>query len=269
MAKASTTKPEPLRLRIEPIIDNAEALRQTVLRELPAHEGLARAAKGLADAAREAEKVSRKMKRVLSLHRIPAAFLAMALLILVGWIYVRFFRVVTLTIALPDRDAQELRLRVSQGRVRFNPQIVAGSREASELVHEGKVDLAFVQGGLEIDSELPRLETPNPEVVLWFLRENIRAPAEVKKILTSVQGEGSHTVGQAFAKAWQIEQHLSWQHDWKSLTTDPEWMIPTDIDAVFVVKDLSDEQTLAGVQKLAKSGFRLVSPEGGARLAKL
>src|SRR5690349_5912354 len=116
--------PEPLRLRIEPIINNAETLRQTVFRELPGHEGLARAAQGLADAARQAEQVSRKMRRALSLHRLPAAFLAAALLALMGWIYVRFFQVSTLTIAMPDRDAQELRLRVSRGRVRFSPQTV-------------------------------------------------------------------------------------------------------------------------------------------------
>ena len=92
MAKTSSN-PEPLRLRIEPIITNAVALQQTVARDLPEHEGLARAAQGLTDAARQAERVSRDLQRPLSLHRLPAAFLLIALLILVGWIYVRFFRV--------------------------------------------------------------------------------------------------------------------------------------------------------------------------------
>ena len=114
MAKTSSN-PEPLRLRIEPIITNAVALQQTVARDLSGHEGLAQAAQGLADAARQAERVSRDLQRPLSLHRLPAVFLLLALLILIGWIYVRFFRVTTLTIALPDRDAQELRLRVTRG----------------------------------------------------------------------------------------------------------------------------------------------------------
>ena len=261
--------PEPLRLRIEPIISNAEALRQTVARELPGHEGLARAAKGLADAARQAEQVSRSLQRPLSLHRLPAAFLAIALLILVGWIYVRFFRVTTLTIAMPDRDAQELRLRVTQGRVRFQPQIVAGSREGAALVQEGKADLAFVQGGVEIDGDLPRLETPNPEVVLWFVREGVSNPTNVRKILTSVEGEGSHTVAQAFVKVWRMDGQVTFSHEWKSLADDGQWQIPQDVDAVFVVKDLSDESTLRAADRLAKSKFELKSLEGGARLSRL
>lgn len=268
MAQESTT-PVPLRLRIEPIINNAVALQQTVARELPGHEGLARAAQGLAEAARQAEKISRNLQRPLSLHRLPAAFLAIALIILVGWIYVRFFRVTTLTIVMPDRDAQELRLRVTQGRVRFQPRIVPGSREGAELVKTGEADLAFVQGGIVIEGDLPRLETPNPEVILWFVRDGISGPAQVRKVLTSVENEGSHTVAKAFMKSWKVEEQVTYTHDWKSLAGDQAWQIPAEVDAVFVVKDLSDEATLRAVDRLAKEGFELRSLEGGARLFRL
>src|SRR5262245_22028636 len=155
----------PLRLKIEPVVGVAEVLAQRVRNELPTHDGLAMAAGGVAEAARQAERVSRSMKSLLSLHRLPAFFLAAALICLVGWIYWRFFYVDTLTIALPDRDATELR-DVSKGRqrVNFEPRIVPGSREAALRVAQGDVDLAFVQGGIEIPPELPRLQTPSPEL---------------------------------------------------------------------------------------------------------
>ena len=134
-----------LRLEIGPVIRMAEDLQARVERELPDHTGLAGLAAGAATAAREAERVSRQLKRPFGLHRLPATFLALALLALIGWIYVTFFRSSTLTIALPDRDARELRSHVSRAdRVQFRTVLVAGSREASALVSEGHVDLAFV-----------------------------------------------------------------------------------------------------------------------------
>ena len=46
-------------------------------------------------------------------------------------------------------------------------------------------------------------------------------------------------------------------------------MVPPTIDAVFVVKDPSDEQTLRAIDRLAKAGFRLESPDLGARVLGL
>src|SRR5262249_52516069 len=54
-------------------------------------------------------------------------------------------------------------------------------------------------------------------------------------------------------------------HDWKSLTDDDSYKIPDDIDAVFVVKDPSDEKTIRAVERLAQAGFRLAPPYMGAR----
>ena len=187
---------ERLRLEIEPVIRSAERLREEVLRLLPAHQGLPALAASVAKAAREAETVSRKLKKPFGLHRLPVLFLAIALVFFIGWLYLHFFSVATLTIALPDRDASELRTRVSSDRrLSFRPVIVRGSREAAELVSAGKVDLAFVQGGLPIAADLARLETQQPEHVLWFLRGDVSA-GSVKRILTSLSGEGSHTVAQ-------------------------------------------------------------------------
>ena len=260
---------ERLRLEIEPVIRSAERLREEVLRLLPAHQGLPALAASVAKAAREAETVSRKLKKPFGLHRLPVLFLAIALVFFIGWLYLHFFSVATLTIALPDRDASELRTRVSSDRrLLFRPVIVRGSREAAELVSAGKVDLAFVQGGLPIAADLARLETQQPEHVLWFLRSDVSA-GSVKRILTSLSGEGSHTVAQAFLKAWKIEGQVEFIHDWKRLCEDESYVVPPTIDAVFVVKDPSDEQTLRASDRLAKAGFRLESPDLGARVLGL
>lgn len=255
-----------LRLEIGPVIGNAEQLHERIKRELPGHDGLASLAAGVATAARDAERVSRQLKRSFGLHRLPAAFLAIALVGLVGWIYFTFFRTSTLTLALPDRDAQELRARLSEdNRLQFRPVIIRGSREGAELVSSGQVDLAFVQGGIDIPEGLPRLQTPNPELVLWFVRASLDDARGVTRILTSLTGEGSHSVAQVFTQAWGIAGRVQFVHDWKSLSEDDGYLIPADIDAVFVVKDPADEKTLRAAERLAVAGFRLVPPDLGAR----
>src|SRR5262249_54030695 len=149
--------------------------------------------------AREAEQAAQRLRRPFGVHRLPAAFLAIALLMLVVWIYLTFFRTKTLTVAIPDRDAQALRNKILQdSRLKFEPIPVTGSRESVELLGKGKTDLGFVQGGIEIPKRLPRLETPDPEIVLWFLRSSIADPASIRLVMTSVVDAGSHTVCQAF-----------------------------------------------------------------------
>lgn len=262
-----------LRLKIEPVIRNAEDVKKRVERELPHHTGLISLAEGVAAAARKAEHAAEQLRKPLGWHRLPVMFLAMALLILSGWIYMQFFyRVPTLKVAIPDRDAQELRDRLSgrEGRLQeFEQVIVAGSHEAVEKVKKKATDLGFVQGGIEIPRELPRLETPNAEIVLWFIRDSISDPAKIRRILTSLSGAGSHSVAKAFVKAWKLDPEVQYVHDWTKLTADAPYTIPDSVDAVFVVKDLSDENTLRAVDRLASAGFRLASPNVGARLAQL
>jgi len=255
-----------LRLEIEPVIQSAERIQQEILRSLPGHQGLPKLAAGVANAARTAKEVSRRIERPFGVHRLPVVFLAIALVLFVWWMYSEFFSVARLTIALPDRDAQELRTRVTrERRLQFRPVVVRGSREASEMVANGKVDLAFVQGGLPIPAQLPRLESKLPETILWFLRDTVPDTSSIHRILTSLSGEGSHSVCQEFLKAWKIDKQVEFQHDWKRLTDEDEYVIPPEIDAVFVVKDLSDDQTLRASERLANAGFRLVSPNLGAR----
>jgi len=260
----------PLKLRIAPVIAAAEAVSERVRTDLPTHQGLAGAAANVARAAREAEKVSKDIQRPWSLHRLPAIFLGVALILLLGWTYWRFAHTTKLTIALPDRDFSQLQERLrGRSKVSFTPVVVPGSREAAEKVSRGEVDLAFVQGGIAIAPELPRVETPSPETVLWLFKENVTNPREVKKVLTSLAGEGSHTVALQFFRLWQINTEIEWLHDWRELSTSDSYELPPDVDAVFVVKDPGDEKTLVAMEKLTKAGFKLQPVDLGARVAKL
>lgn len=259
-----------LRLQIEPIVRRAEKDAAAVERDLPDHQGLLSAAKGVASAAHEAERVSRALRRKLSFHRLPAGFLALAVLLFAGWCYWYFFHISRLTIALPERDAIELHDRVSnRPRVMFNEVSVPGSREAAEKVASGEVDLAFIQGGIPIPAELQRLETPRPELVLFFLRDGVPGPASIRRILTSLEGEGSHSVAQDFAAAWGLKENIDYLHDWTKLGSELAYTVPPDVDAVFVVKDPSSEQALFAAQRLADTGFHLASPDLGARALNL
>lgn len=264
------TPGRPLRLLIAPVIAAAEAVSRRVEADLPTHQGLAGAAANVARAAREAERVSRDLARPWSLHRLPAVFLGIALVLLLGWTYWRFVHTTTLTIALPDRDFSELQKQLrGKSKVAFKPVRVPGSREGAGKVTRGDVDLAFIQGGIEIGPELPRLETPSPEVILWMTRERIQSPREIRRVLTSLANEGSHTVGQQVFKLWQLGDEIEWVHDWRELSTNEDFKIADDIDAVFVVKDPGDDKTLAATERLIKAGFQLQHVELGARASRL
>ena len=240
----------------------AEALSRRVRDDLPTHDGLAAAASGVATAARKAEQVSRAMKSPLSLHRLPAVFGGLVvpgdldLLALLLRLHAHGRAARSRRGGRTPASRRAPARRVSDGR---SPRL----REAVERVTSGQVDLAFVQGGLTIPAELPRLQTPSPEVVLWLVRNHLR-PSDVKKVLTSLPDEGSHTVAKHFLEAWKLLEQVEFIHDWPRLTTDANYKIAADIDAVFVVKDPADEKTIAGISKLLAAGFELRSPLLGA-----
>jgi hypothetical protein len=262
-----------LRLKIGPVIKTAEDVRDRVQREIPQHTGLMSLAEAVAAAARDAERVAQRLKRPFGIHRLPLAFLATTLIIFVVWssssIYFQFFRTKTLSVAVPDRDAQVIRDRVQRDKIKFELVIVPGSRESVEMVKEGTADLGFVQGGIEIPQNLLRTETPHPEFVLWFVRSRIDDVRKIRRILTSTENAGSHSVSQAFMKAWNVDGQVSYLHDWNRLAREDDYSIPDDIDAAFLVKDPADLQTLRASERLADAGFELRSPHLGARVAQL
>ena len=69
-------------------------------------------------------------------------------------------------------------------------------------------------------------------------------------------------------KAWKLDAQVQFVHDWKKLTEENDYVPPDDIDAVFAVKDPSDDKTLRASERLADAGFRLASPDLGARLSQ-
>lgn len=257
----------PVRLLIKPIIEQATVLAERVAKELPSHEGLQRATAMVAGAAQKAERIATEMRRPWSPHRLPVMFLLAALVGVLTFLYWQFFRVSTLSLALPDRDAVLIRESLATDeRVSVSIVDVPGSREAAALLEKGEVDLGFIQGGVPIPPRLLRLETPSRELVLFFLRDRVAGPSQVKKVLTSLEGEGSHSVAQAFFAAWGVQ--VSYVHAWKEVTANERFVVPDDVDAVFVVKDPGDEQGLVGAERLIKQGFQLTSPVLGARAGR-
>ncbi|MHB0958229.1 MAG: hypothetical protein ACYC0X_12180 [Pirellulaceae bacterium] len=267
---ASDTVHRWLRLEIQPVIERAEELAQRVERELPNHAGLIRAAGGVADSAREAKRVARTLHRPWGLHRLPALFLAVALLLFMAWIYWHFIHVSTLRIAVPEEDAVELHQQLSRSRrVKLQQVVTRGSQASAELLAEKKVDLAFVQGGIPLPESLPRLKNPSSEVVLYFIRDGAQHPRDVRRIMTSAAGQGSHTVAQAFARYWRIDEQVQFLHDWRQFGQNDNYQIPGDVDAVFVVKDIAEHDTLYAIERLSAAGFRLTSANLGGHATTL
>lgn len=262
--------PTLARLEIAPLISTAEKLSARVKQELPTHDGLAATTDSIARAARNAEDVARRMRRPLSLHRLPVVFLALALVTLLGWAWVTFFRVTSLTLALPDRDAAELKDRLrADPRLAIEVVEVKGSREAAEHVATGQVDLAFVQGGIPIPPVLLRADVPGRELALLFVRSGTTGLHDARVVLTSAANEGSHSVAQALVTLLGRPTLPLFRHEWAGLTGTGDAPIAPEVDAVFVVKDPSDEKTRRGVTRLAAAGFTLVDLPLGALAKRL
>ena len=256
---------EAVKVRIDLVIDQAVALGAVVAKDLPSHDGLRKASALTEAAARKAKRVTAGMKRPWSPHRLPVVFVAAAFVGLLLWLWWEFFHVSTLSLALPERDAVALRDNVDhQRRLQVKLVDVLGSKEAAELVGRGEVDVAFVQGGIDIPPGLLRLESPSPELVLFFLRDGLSGPAAVKKVLTSVQNEGSHSVARAVFGAWGVDG-VTYVHDWSRVMAGGDYQVPADVDAVFVVKDPADEKALLAVERLERQGLPLVSVPLGVR----
>lgn len=270
-APADSTLPDnpsdtrPIRLEIAPIVAQAEEIHARVRQELPTHPGLARLAWATARAAEEAARVSTSLRRPWGWHRLPAMFLGLALLLLLWWLYTEFGRSTTLTVAVPDRDAQQLRERIrGDRRVRFRLQTVSDSFDSVRQVDAGVVDLGYVQGGIDLPADLPRVMAPDPEWIFWLVRRG-KPLDEIETILTSTRHAGSHTVAEQLFSVWWPRRALQFVHEWRELAQDDSYRVPPEIDAVFVVKDPEDEETLRAVSRLASAGFELVSLDLGAR----
>ena len=254
-------------IRIEPLVKKADSLRNHIRRELPTHRGLATAAAGVARVAREAQQVSQQLKKPIGLHRLPALFLLLALAGFLVFIYMQFVHVSELRIAVSSRDAIELRQHLDR-RVQFVVSTSVGSRESLKKLSDGSVDMAFVQGGVPIpdrESGNPWIvkRIPSEELVLFFIRDGVEL-GDIRRVLTSSEGQGSHSLCQAFTECWGIADQVSYLHDWRVMTNEDSYTIPADIDAIFAVKDPLNPNLSSVPRRIEESGFKLASPFLGA-----
>ena len=255
-------------IRLDPAALRRTAERQLsrIETQLPEDTGLAEVARLTLEAVNRADVLIARMRRVLTLHHAPIVFLAAALIGVALWVYASFFHTETLRLALPDRDARELHARLSDNpRLHIDPVVVKGSGEALELLQKGSVDLAFVQGGFPLPAGLLRREVSSREVVLFFVRRGIRFPQDVHAMATTLEGQGSHTVLTLIAPAMHLDSPTI-RFVWAELIqgTPPA----AEVDAFFMVKDPSDEQTLQATATLTAAGFELTSPALGARATR-
>lgn len=263
-------KAKTMRLSIAPIVQRAEDIKRAVERDLPSHQGLQHAAQGVADAARDAAHISKKLKGFWNFHRLPFWFLLAATLALVGWSYYEFVHVTRLKLAVPNRDAVALKQKLRTHRnVQVEQQEVSGSREAIDVLQSGKVDLAFVQGGVKIPSQLQRLELPRSEWLILMTRQGIDL-SQARHVLTSTENQGSHTVALDYFTLLGTSQEITFHHEWGELTKAPKsFSIAAEIDAVFVVKDLTELPTIEAIETLHAAGFVIQPFALGARAQSL
>lgn len=270
-SSANNTDVDPddaMRLQIEPVIDSARQIADHVKNHLGTHKGLGRAARGVLAAAERAQHVSDQLKRPFGLHRLPGFFLVLSLAALSGWIYWQYFHTSQLVIAVSARDATQLKRNVGQ-RVRVLPKETVGSAESIRQLSSGEVDAAFIQGGVGIPDTFLRTPLEQSEYVLWFLREGIESPAQVRGIMTSSEGQGSHSVAKQFVRAWGLDDNVTFSHAWRPYTDDSDYVLDPSVDAVFVVKDPMSSRLEGVAERLADDGFRLASPDIGAMSLRL
>ncbi len=257
-----------MRLEIDPVIARVDEIVEAIDRDLPTHPGLARVARSLAQVTRDAKEVSRRLKRPIGWHRLPAVFLVLALLCLGVWAYWLWFHTSRLTVAVPERDAIQLKTSAS-GRVQIDSLTTVGSQASIEKLNRGEVDLAFIQGGIDIPDALPRTELDQSELVLLFLRQPLTQAAQMRKVLTSAEEQGSHRLAQRFTRVWGNGELVEYVHDWRLFTDDKTYDVAADVDGVFVVKDPMSDKLEGIAARLAAKGFRLVSPDIGAASLRL
>lgn len=136
-----------LLLEIDQIIARSQAVAESILRELPGHDGLANLAGNVVESAKEAERCTRAMSRPWSLHRLPPIFLFTSLIALLGWIYLHFVHVASIDVAISSTDATDLQARLeASDDLRSKIHVTEGSRQNLELLAHGEVVSARILG---------------------------------------------------------------------------------------------------------------------------
>jgi len=259
-----------MKLQIEGILQSACRIESRIAEELPSHSGLSVAVKEVIHAANHAKTVSEKARNPWSINKLPALFLALALLSFLFWAYWHFLHTPSISIAIPSSDFTEANLR-SLRKNTLHPLIVEDSSQAISQLGNGKVDFALIQAGIPLSPQWVTLRTPSDEWLIWMTKPGIEKPGEFHRVLTGPKGEGSHCVAQDFFKKWNCLDSVQFLHEWNEIDSGEfdASIAKSNYDAVFMVINLADPKHLSRIEFLLNQGFTFQSPYLGVHAMKL
>ena len=256
-------------LSVEQIIDTAQQVEERITSNLPGEAPLRDVAHAVTDAARLAQVRVRRLKRPYSVQRIRQYVVLAAAAILVWWVYTNVFgsRVATIAVTGTEYSVLEARADANNAdKIRFLES--AGSSASVELVRQGHADMAVVQAGVALPEGFTILGVVRAEHVLYFTRDIQRSADRPPRVLTFARGQGSHILGQVFFELWGHER-VEWIHTWRELAADAGYVIPADVEAIFVVVDPADPAMRDAIRRAAMAGFRLRDPDIGVHATHL
>jgi len=259
-----------MKLQIEGILQSACRIESRIAEELPSHSGLSVAVKEVIRAANHAKIVSERARNPWSINKLPALFLALALLSFLFWAYWHFLHTPSISIAIPSSDFTEANLR-SLRKNTLHPLIVEDSSQAISQLGNGKVDFALIQAGIPLSPQWVTLRTPSDEWLIWMTKPGIEKPGEFHRVLTGPKGEGSHCVAQDFFKKWNCLDSVQFLHEWNEIDSGEfdASIAKSNYDAVFMVINLADPKHLSRIEFLLNQGFTFQSPYLGVHAMKL
>lgn len=262
-----------MKLQIEGIIESATRIQSRIEKDLASHSGLGIAVGEVITAANHAKRVSQKARNPWSINKLPAIFLAFALISFLVWIYWNFLHVSIVSIAVPSSDFTEENLK-SLRKNTLRPVLVDSSAQAIEELNRKRVDFALIQGGIPLSPQWVTLRTPSDEWLVWMTRPGKNLPKSFHSVLTGPKGEGSHSVAIDFFKRWECLDSVEFIHEWSELvqaSADEELSDQTlgQIDAAFMVINLTDSDHVRRIEKLLKFGFEFQAPYLGVHARQL
>ncbi|MCR4318574.1 MAG: hypothetical protein NUW37_19705 [Planctomycetes bacterium] len=262
--KLVSDEPQITQLKIEPLIEKAERLHRSALKELSAHPGILNTLADLVSVTKRVKIFSQKQRRFFSLHRMPLYFGVLALIFVAYYVYATYVEIATITIARSARDTDDVeRLFASQSDIgpdNVRTFEVAGTSEGIRMLVEGKAELAFAQGGIDVPPSCEVIGQLGTEYVLFLARGDPGSDFSKLqgsiRILTSYEDQGSHAVAKKFFQRYE-SVNVTFEHDWPDRIKAKDFNIEPSIYGIFVVKDLRDHEVREFLKELHKQGFRM------------
>ena len=247
-------KEDSLQLEIGPVIERAQQVQKEIDEKLATHKGIRRVSQEVLKATIKSRENAKKMNHPFAIHRIPTYLIVLLFIGGIYWVYCNFFLVSSLRMACPERDTKSL-LGYLKSRVAIQIVSVEGSAEGLRLLAEGKAEMCFIQGGVDIPPDYHRIVLPDHETVLLLVREGVAVPEGVQVICTSVKDQESHFFAKRCLESFG-KSEVRYVHEWGNLVRDPAYKLPSEVDAVFVTKALDDPEKMGALKRLMGMGFK-------------